>query len=112
MARILLFILLVVLLSALTYSLRKKLRDKAYHFFILFFIIICAFMIIFELNSARENSLQTQRITSFFPGQSLICKDLNVSLENFNFDYGTKAFIAKDKNESLRNLKFSIKDCH
>lgn len=112
MARILLFLLLVFLLVALTYALRKKLRDKLYHFFIIFFIIISAFMIGFELFKAAENSSQTEHINAFFQGQSLMCKDINVSTKDFNFEYGTKAFISNDKNESLKNLKFSIKDCH
>ncbi|TQR33042.1 hypothetical protein DMB92_03535 [Campylobacter sp. MIT 99-7217] len=111
MAKFFVFIILVLLLFALSYALRKRLRDKIYYFFFFFFGVLIIVAVLFELRSSKEDKSKEELILAFFQGSSLKCKDIHVSKENFNFDYGTSAFIANDKNASLKFMIFNARDC-
>ncbi|WP_291952500.1 hypothetical protein [Campylobacter sp.] len=39
------------------------------------------------------------------------CKDMNISKEFFNFEYGTQSFVSNGKNKQFKALIFDIKEC-
>lgn len=61
-----------------------------------------AFAIKFELSATRSGVLKKETLNVFLQGQSLICKDINVTKEYFNFEHGTQSFISMVK---INNLK-------
>ena len=114
MAKILIYVLLVASFGFISYALKEKLGKKA---FVLFWLLCGGLFIViiaYELSISRFDKRQEQLLLDFSSGKNLICKDFdskdfNVSVDKFNYDYGTKSFVSKDKN--IRVQIFSVKAC-
>lgn len=108
MAKILVFILIVLTLAFLTFALKEKLAKKTYPFFGLLFIVFIIFVVVYELYLKSQSEQREELVLAFFEAKSLLCKNKEVDIKHFNYDYATKSFIFKDKNQSII---LSIKEC-
>ncbi|EAJ6143026.1 hypothetical protein CK576_06035 [Campylobacter lari] len=111
MFKIFLYILAFFAILLFFTFLRKKIGKISNYFLILVLILMIAFAIKFELSATRSGVLKKETLNVFLQGQSLICKDINVTKEYFNFEHGTQSFISNGKNKQFKAYVFDIKDC-
>ncbi|ECW8955187.1 hypothetical protein F5R70_07105 [Campylobacter lari] len=111
MFKIFLYILAFFAILFFFIFLRKKIGKISNYLLILILILMVAFAVKFELSATRGGVLKKEIFNAFLQGQSLICKDFNVSREYFNFEHGTQSFISNGKNKQFKALVFDIKDC-
>ncbi|HEC1782781.1 TPA: hypothetical protein R1737_000824 [Campylobacter lari] len=111
MFKIFLYILAFFVILLFFIFLRKKIGKISNYLLILVLILMIAFAIKFELSATRSGVLKKETLNVFLQGQSLICKDINVTKEYFNFEHGTQSFISNGKNKQFKAYVFDIKDC-
>lgn len=111
MFKIFLYILAFFAILLFFVFLRKKIGKISNYLLILVLILMIAFAIKFELSATRSGVLKKETLSAFLQGQSLICKDVNVTKEYFNFEHGTQSFISNGKNKQFKAYVFDIKDC-
>ncbi|EAC1839912.1 hypothetical protein MWJ18_000213 [Campylobacter lari] len=111
MFKIFLYILAFFALILFFAFLRKIIGKASNYLFILVVILAIVFIVKFELSSMKDNALKNDMLNAFLQGQILICKDINVSKEFFNFEYGTQSFVSNGKNKNFKAFVFDIKEC-
>ncbi|EAK0952770.1 hypothetical protein L8W40_07085 [Campylobacter sp. IFREMER_LSEM_CL1846] len=111
MFKIFLYILAFFAILLFFIFLRKKIGKISNYLLILVLILMIVFAIKFELSATRSGVLKKETLNAFLQGQSLICKDVNVTKEYFNFEHGTQSFISNGKNKQFKAYVFDIKDC-
>ncbi|WP_139452266.1 hypothetical protein [Campylobacter armoricus] len=111
MFKIFLYILAFFAILLFFIFLRKKMGKISNYILVLVLILAIAFAVKFELSATRNGVLKKETLNAFLQGQSLKCKDTNVSKEYFNFEHGTQSFVSNGKNKQLKALIFDIKDC-
>lgn len=114
MAKILIYVLGFVLLGLVVFALRERLGKRAFKTFAALCVALFIVILGYEFGIYQKSKENEALLLAFSSGKNLLCKDaskneLNVSVENFNYDYGTKSFISKDK--SVRVQIFNIKEC-
>lgn len=109
MAKILLYLLVICLFALLAYVLRERLGKRALPFFIALCVLGIVGIIFYELSVKNKDKKHEEILLAFANSKALICKNVAVTKDKFNYDYGTKSFIIKDK--SVKSLIFNIKEC-
>ena len=114
MAKILIYVLVLILFALISYSLKERLKKGALWLFVGLCVALFIVILGYEFGVYQKSKQNEALLLAFSSGKVLLCEDtskneLNVSVENFNYDYGTKSFISKDK--SVRVLIFHIKEC-
>ena len=114
MAKILIYVLGFVLLGLVVFALRERLGKRAFKIFAGLCVALFIVILGYEFGVYQKSKQNEALLLAFSNGKALLCKDaskneLNVSVENFNYDYGTKSFISKEK--GVKAQIFSIKEC-
>lgn len=111
MSKILFYLLIILILLLITLMLRKKLGSKTKPFFVILLLATIIFSVFFEIQNIKKAEKNREVLTAFNQGKSIICKDLNISNDYFNYEFGTASFISKDNNLSLKSLIIDINHC-
>ncbi|MCR6591622.1 membrane protein [Campylobacter insulaenigrae] len=111
MFKIILYVLVFFVVLLFFVFLRKKIGKIGNYLLVLILILATIFAIKFELSTTRSGVVKKEILNAFLQGQSLKCKDINISKEYFNFEHGTQSFISNGKNKQFKALIFDIKEC-
>ena len=107
-----LFALLVVLLAFLLFSISDEKISKKNKFLLIFgMVIFVAFAYIYEENLSKSQDRNLEILTAFNQGKILICGDMNVTNDKFNYEFGTASFVAKREFKELSSIKAQAKEC-
>ena len=114
MAKILIYVLVLILFALISYSLKERLKKGALWLFVGLCVALFIVILGYEFGVYQKSKQNEALLLAFSNGKNLLCKDtskneLNVSVEKFNYDYGTKSFISKEK--GVKAQIFSIKEC-
>ena len=114
MAKILIYVLGFVLLGLVVFALRERLGKRAFKTFAALCVALFIVILGYEFGVYQKSKQNEALLLAFSSDKALLCKDaskneFNVSVENFNYDYGTKSFISKEK--GVKAQIFSIKEC-
>ncbi|NLC27625.1 MAG: hypothetical protein GX780_02505 [Campylobacteraceae bacterium] len=65
----------------------------------------------YEYISSKKGANKRELVVHFTQGGSLMCKDVKVDIERFNYENGTESFIAKKEFQNMRGTVISLDDC-
>ncbi|MBE2985116.1 hypothetical protein CCAL9344_07320 [Campylobacter sp. RM9344] len=69
------------------------------------------FAYIYETKKLDTADKNLQLLAEFRQGKSLVCGDINVTNEKFNYEFGTSCFMPKREFKELSGLVIKISDC-
>jgi hypothetical protein len=72
---------------------------------------ILATAILYEFMVSKTQQQNRQLINAFSQGKTLICKDKQVTKENFLLESGTSSFMAKQGKTDITGIIYAIEDC-
>ncbi|MGG7049120.1 MULTISPECIES: hypothetical protein [unclassified Campylobacter] len=76
-------------------------------------VLLCGgiFAYIYESGVSERESQVAQLLSAFHQGKTLICSDKSVSMDKFNYEFGTACFMPKREFIELNGVIVKISDC-
>jgi predicted PurR-regulated permease PerM len=67
--------------------------------------------ILYEFMVSKTQQQNRQLINAFSQGKTLICKDQQITTDNFTIERGTSSFMAKQGKTDIAGIIYAIEDC-
>lgn len=75
------------------------------------FVVFLMFAYFFQSIQDSKNSQKLENLKAFNQGKTLVCSDINVTNDKFNYEFGTSCFLPKREFKELSGLVIKILDC-
>lgn len=105
------FLILVLIFIAILSVDKERLDSKQKGMIIAFLMTIVIIGGIYEYFISKSTESRRTMVLHFTQGGTLVCKGVQVSKEQFNYENGTASFLPKDGFPQIRGTIISIDDC-
>ncbi|MCR4941694.1 MAG: hypothetical protein K5978_02730 [Campylobacter sp.] len=102
---------IAVLFTAIWAIKDEKLSKKFKTILTLVLLGILLFAYIFESVQSGKSANSREILQNFNQGKIILCRDINVSQEKFNYEFGTGCFMPKREFKELNGLILPISEC-
>lgn len=109
--RILAIVIFIAALGSLFYYKSEKFNLASKLILGILCIVLLASIVFYELSLEKQSEANREVLNAFNQGKTLICKDYEVTKEQFNFVGGTKVFSAKEEFKGLSGVILSVEEC-